>query len=494
MIVTRSIGVAIVAFWLAMNALLIQRQLAAPPALLTLSGTEKIVQGSEDWWGIYYRGEKIGYASQAIAVTDKGYKLNDFSQLNLNLLGTVQPAQTRLEMEANQDWILERFDFALKSKDIGFKARGAVNANKLTLDIDSAGHRSSREIVLTQAPYLLAALKPYVVTQQLETGKKFYFSTFDPSTLAQQVTTIVIEGREPVRIGNRLEPAIKMRQSFGGISVLTWVDVHGRTLKEESPAGLSMTRQSQQEAKNLPAHSMPLDMIAQTAIPLAQPIADAKTLQALELKISGVNLANFALHGGRQKLTGDRLAITREDLRPLPATAIPVKGQWLQPFLQPTAFMQSDHPSIKALAARIVGAETDATKAAVKLKDWVYREIAKEPTVSIPNALEVLQVKRGDCNEHTVLFNALARAAGIPAKTVVGVVHLRGAFYYHAWSEVWLGRWVTLDSVLNQFPADVTHVKFLEGEIDRQIEILQLIGNLKIAVSSQLPVVSQTTN
>jgi len=126
--------------------------------------------------------------------------------------------------------------------------------------------------------------------------------------------------------------------------------------------------------------------------------------------------------------------------------------------------------------------ETDAERAALKLKDWVYREIAKQPTVSIPNALQVLDSKKGDCNEHTVLFNALARAAGIPAKTVVGVVYLRGAFFYHAWSEVWLGEWISLDSVLNQFPADVTHVKFLEGEIDRQIDLLQLIGNLKIEV------------
>ncbi len=49
--------------------------------------------------------------------------------------------------------------------------------------------------------------------------------------------------------------------------------------------------------------------------------------------------------------------------------------------------------------------------------------------MSIPNALEVLESKKGDCNEHTVLFNALARAAGIPAKTAVGVVYLRGAFF-----------------------------------------------------------------
>ena len=154
----------------------------------------------------------------------------------------------------------------------------------------------------------------------------------------------------------------------------------------------------------------------------------------------------------------------------------------LDPFLQPTVFLQSDHPRISRLAAEIVRRETDARKAAVKIKDWVYKEIAKEPTVSIPNALEVLQTKKGDCNEHTVLFNAIARAAGIPAKTVVGVVYLRNAFYYHAWSEVWIGEWVSVDSVLNQFPADATHIKFLEGEIDRQMDVLQLIGNLKISV------------
>jgi transglutaminase-like putative cysteine protease len=151
-------------------------------------------------------------------------------------------------------------------------------------------------------------------------------------------------------------------------------------------------------------------------------------------------------------------------------------------FLQPTVFLQSDHPEIRSLAVKITAGQKDARQAAVRIKDWVYREIAKVPTVSVPNALDVLKSRRGDCNEHTVLFNALARAAGIPARTAVGVVYLRDAFYYHAWSEVWLGEWISLDSVLNQFPADVTHIKFLEGDIDRQIDILQLIGNLKIEV------------
>jgi hypothetical protein len=482
MIVKRSIIAAIVGFWCVMNFLLVKRQLAAPPSVITLRSTEKLTETMEEWWGVFYRGEQIGFASQVITPRTKGYKLQDRSMMNLNMLGTIQPTTTELEMDANEDWILERFAFELRSKEIRFSARGQMNGTKLQLTVDSGGHQSSRELILRQAPYLLAALKPYVVTQQLETGKKFLFSTFDPSTLSEQVTTVVIEGREQLHIADRTEPAVRLRQSFRGISVISWVDGQGRTLKEESPAGFSIVRQEMSTAKNLPARAVSLDLIAQTAVPVATKITDPQTQRALQLKLSGVNLANFRLNGGRQKLSQDQLEIRLEDLNQLSLPKIPVRDTRLASYLQPTPFLQTDHPKIQALVAQILNGERDGYRAAIKIKDWIYKEIAKQPTVSIPNALEVLQTRSGDCNEHTVLFNTLARAAGIPAKTVVGVVYLRGAFYYHAWSEVWLGDWVSLDSVLNQFPADVTHVKFLEGEIDRQIEILQLIGNLKIEV------------
>ena len=138
------------------------------------------------------------------------------------MLGTIQPTMTALDMDANDDWMLEKFAFELRSKEIRFSARGQMNGTKLQLTVESGGHQSTRELTLRQAPYLLAALKPYVVTQQLETGKKFLFSTFDPSTLSEQVTTVVIEGREQLRIADRTEPAIRLRQSFRGISVLSW--------------------------------------------------------------------------------------------------------------------------------------------------------------------------------------------------------------------------------------------------------------------------------
>ena len=277
---------------------------------------------------------------------------------------------------------------------------------------------------------------------------------------------------------------MRIRQSFNGISVTSWLDGAGRTLKEESPAGFSLVRQNPLEAQSLSTtSSVPLDLITQTSITPDKPILTPERKHLITLKLSGINLANFPLlNVGRQSLNQDQLEIRREEVNRLGFVGLPVQQKVLDPFIQPTVFLQSDHPEIRRLAAKIVNGEKDARKAALRIKDWVYKEIAKEPTVSIPNALEVLQTRRGDCNEHTVLFNALARASGIPAKTVVGVVYVRDAFYYHAWSEVWLGQWVSLDSVLDQFPADATHIKFLEGEIDRQIDILQLIGNLKIQV------------
>jgi hypothetical protein len=481
--VKRSLTIAIVLFWCLMNVLLLRRQLWAPPPPLTFQTVTAITETMEEWWGIFYRGEKIGYAGQRITPNGQGYLIQDSSVLQLNLLGTVQTVKTRMATTATQDWTLKQFDFDLQSNEVRFKARGIIEGNRLQLEIDSGGYVSKKSLPMAQPPYLLAALKPYVVTQNFEPGTEQLFPTFDPSTLSQQVTTVTVEGRERIKVGDKMEPALRIRQRFKGISVISWLDGQGRTLKEETPAGLSLVKQTAEQAKTLPqTRSISLDLITQTAVPTETPIVDPGSKRLLKLKLAGFNLASFVLTGERQRLDGDILAIQREDLSEIRSYRIPLQDQRLASYLQSTPFLQSDHPEIRSLAQKVLRGETDAVKAAERIREWIYNNLAKEPTVSIPNALEVLHTKRGDCNEHAVLFNALARAAGIPARTVVGLVHLRGAFYYHAWSEIWLGKWLSVDSVLNQFPADITHVKFLEGEIDRQIDILQLIGNIKIEV------------
>ena len=141
---------------------------------------------------------------------------------------------------------------------------------------------------------------------------------------------------------------------------------------------------------------------------------------------------------------------------------------------------------------------------AEKLTRYVNALLDKKPTVSLPSAREVLRTRVGDCNEHTALYVAMARALGIPARIAVGLVYIHGAFYYHAWPEVYLtdgpglraegaglkegaglrapGLWLPVDPTLNEFPADATHLRLARGGLDKQAMILPLIGRLTLDV------------
>jgi hypothetical protein len=64
---------------------------------------------------------------------------------------------------------------------------------------------------------------------------------------------------------------------------------------------------------------------------------------------------------------------------------------------------------------------------------------------------------------------------------------MRGAFYYHAWPEVYVrerggGLWLPVDPTFNQFPADATHVRLARGGLERQAAILPLVGKLRMTV------------
>ena len=99
----------------------------------------------------------------------------------------------------------------------------------------------------------------------------------------------------------------------------------------------------------------------------------------------------------------------------------------------------------------------------------------------------MLDRRAGDCNEHTVLYTALARAAGLPTVMNAGVVYVDGNFYYHAWPTVWVGDWVAVDPTFDQFPADATHIGFVRGGLDRQVELMKIIGRLAIDVVNYYP-------
>jgi transglutaminase-like putative cysteine protease len=64
---------------------------------------------------------------------------------------------------------------------------------------------------------------------------------------------------------------------------------------------------------------------------------------------------------------------------------------------------------------------------------------------------------------------------------------LNGRFYLHAWTEVYLGRWVPVDAMLNQFPADASHIPFLSGAADPGPDLARILSRLEISVARVVP-------
>jgi transglutaminase-like putative cysteine protease len=300
--------------------------------------------------------------------------------------------------------------------------------------------------------------------------------------------TIAIGHREVFTAGVRRPiPAFRIEMSYSGITTTAWVTDTGEIVREESPMGLITVLETQEQATALAvSNRMREDMLEASAIvPVMgrHVITESRDVELLRLRVTGADLTSPDLQGEGQRIDGDVIEII--DPRQFTATATPAD---LDRYLQPETFIESDAPEIRAEAERLVQGVTGVRARAERLTREVNALVEKRPTVSLPSALEVLRTKVGDCNEHTVLFVAMARALGIPARINVGVAYVRGAFYYHAWPEVYLdegngrGLWLPVDPTFNQFPADATHVRLARGGLDKQTAILPLIGRAKMTV------------
>ena len=171
------------------------------------------------------------------------------------------------------------------------------------------------------------------------------------------------------------------------------------------------------------------------------------------------------------KRDGDRYTISLKHTRPespagRPTIPVEPKDSDIARFLEPTPLSQSDDRTIRATARRIVGDERDAVMAGAHIVRWVYENLDKKSGArGSATATEVLASGAGDCTEHAALTVALARAVGIPARNVDGIVFLgkpdgQMMAGYHAWAELWVGEWIAVDAVFAEVGTGARYLSF----------------------------------
>ncbi len=441
---------------------------------------KQIVQKGKEltFLGIYFKDERIGYVkNRLIQSAENEFKLVQNAFLILNILNESHPVNMELEANLTDTFILKNFTFLLSSPFNKMNAKGTVTENEVAFTFTTGKETIRDRVRLTTPPFLSTNQRGYLLTKNLKKGDKRKVPYFDPISLTGKDTIIEYKGIEKVYIHGRIYTLHRFTESFSEIRINTWLDNQGKVVKEESPAGFVFISEPEFKATNIVKKGK--EILSSVSVPLQGDMPDPTDLTKLRFRLALPEEAKFSLNRDRQTYEDNILTVYLEKIPNDNSVVCSNK----QEELASTPYVQAYTKPIADLNLTLLKEKTSPKAKVLIIADWVYENLEKRPVLGIPDALTTLHNRRGDCNEHASLFAALARNAGIPTRIAAGVTFHQGAFFYHAWNEVCLNdSWISLDTTKNQMPADITHIKFVEGEPDEMLKIGALLGKLQIKV------------
>ncbi len=451
-------------------------------AYLSLETGLRDLPSESEWMNIYHDGRKMGHTAYTINNKgDDGYTIKSSTHLNV-VFGGLE-SEINLENTAVMDTIfrLQSFNFWMVSDQYSTHVLGQKTGSLMALSFIQGKDTSYSEIEVPEDLYTYTAIQPMVASKGILEGETIRVPAYDPMSNEMADVTITHEGKELQKVGGENHILNKLRIEFKGIPSIMWLDDNGLTFKEETIMGMTMERTTPELAL-LKTQAAEVDLLNGFAVIPNYPIARAQSLRELVLEIEGIT-PDMLL-----KLSSQRQVILNSDpltlqLRPAPT---PIALKTLEDHLKPSNMIQSGHQQIQDQVKNILKQTVGDYNSSKALTQWVFEYLEKRPVASISGAVDILNTGVGDCTEHTTLYAALSRAANIPTKVHIGLVYLQGRFLFHAWPVVAIeGEWVDVDPSLNQFPADATHIVFLEGDFENLTDLIPVLGNIKIKVLEQ---------
>lgn len=512
------LAAGILAAWGVGIAVYAQRELNRSPRSKLAEVAARVGPGAT-YFAVESQGRHVGFASNTIDTIPGALQVTDYLVADLRVRGVEQRTTAQSVVQLSRALALREFTVSLASDSLAMRSTGRMLGDSLLeLVVQLADRAADTSRVRVAGPLLLPTLVPLVVAlgDPPAVGKRTHVNTFDPVSRQLQSLSLRVKGESLFVVidSAAFNPASKRwlgahADSVRGFHVVadsggdfdSWIDEQGRLIAVRATPELTMQRTAYEVAfenwrtrsAHRPSTIAPIAELADASSTRSRPFGPAmpgwEPLDALQLLVRGVDLTRFTANGGNQRVSGDTITVRRDGPEVLrPAFPLPPESAQRARFattLRAEPLLEVDRPEMIAQARRLKGRDAMADVVARRIVTWVHDSIADGDSEALPSAISTLRERRGDARARALLFVALARASGIPARAVRGVVAVDGHVATHTWAEVLLQHWVGADPSLGQFPIDASHARLLVGGVSLDPEITRLLEGVRIDVVSQ---------
>ncbi|MCS7047382.1 MAG: transglutaminase-like domain-containing protein [Gemmataceae bacterium] len=432
-----------------------------------------------DWYGVYIKGKKIGYARMSREKVEEGVR--ESFLLVMKLVSFGQKAEVSLSQslvfESKPPYRLLRVDYQQNAGDIEATIKLTRRGDGFQIVHQAGGETKTKEHGPIDYSYRDATTIERWIRSGPKVGAKIVSKDFHVQELRLDPQENTIKAVKKSLVAGVPVTYYEVETVSPQLTLLSRIDNQGRMLSGKF-ALFDIQMESEKDAKNT---EFSQDLFVLGMVKIDQPLGRTSAVRELVLEVVGVDEAIFP--------DGPRQSMVRRDGKQPPllklgkrygkeskATAVEVEEN-----LKETLAYPITHPKVQALAREAIG---DAQTAAEKVKRvvaFVHDYISPNLTASLPNIHDLIQRKKGDCKSYALLTATLLRAAGVPAREVSGLLYIGDdgkSFGGHAWNEAIIdGVWVPIDASMNETEINATHISF--GPQDRAAKgLLESMGRL----------------
>lgn len=434
---------------------------------------------AERWYVLTIAGQKVGYVREETrrAESEGAVFTDTFSEMKvtLNRLGNKVETEMRSSSRETADGRLVSFGSEMRFSAQVVRSEGEVAPGeiRLTTTAEAAPHPR----VLKYEGEILGpeGIRALTKARLLKPGDEVRYQTFSPEfgqvirgeRVALAVETIAARGASV--------EALKIQESFEGLAVkrTAWLDAEGEELRTSDPSPFGETvsyladRDEALEGRD--GGRIPEEQYDRTLVRSNVRLPRAREIESITLRLrgreAGPEWPDFP--GPYQKVvrkTAGELVLRID--RPARTGEAPTQTSSPED-LEANAYLDTGDALIRKTADEVAGGTGDPYEKAIRLKTWVADHMTFDLGIVSPPATEVIRDRRGTCVGYAMLLTALARAAGLPARFLMGYVYLNGIWGGHAWSEIFVrDRWLPFDAaVIGPGTADAARVHFSSSSL-----------------------------